>query len=79
MNNHKNILEKALKERKIEKELKDYFKKMDSCFGEDYSSLILSSAERPSDSLYLFTSRFPKISDTDIILALIKSHIYMYI
>ncbi len=75
MSNHKNVEFRILKERKIEKQLKNYFKLMDISYGEDFASQILSSSKSPRESLQMFTSKFPEISDTDIILALIKASV----
>lgn len=72
MSNKNTILKQIFKERKIEIQLKDYLKKMNECFGEDYTSLIFSSEKRPSESLQLFTKKYPDVSDTDIVLLLIR-------
>ena len=67
------IVSLALKERKIEVELKKYLKKTNDLYGEDFTCLVLNSLESPSMSLKSFTDKFPNISDTDIVLALIKA------
>ena len=69
------LLNKALKERKIESNLKKFFQFMENLYGDEFSSLILSTTISPKESLEMFTSSFPNITDTDIILALIKASI----
>ncbi|MBR2828106.1 MAG: hypothetical protein IKE70_02615 [Bacilli bacterium] len=75
LNYDDDLVKNVLKERKSEVELKKYFKKMNDCFGEDYCSLVFSSSKRPSDSLQLFTDKFPNLSDTEIVLLLIRGAI----
>lgn len=67
------IFKQIFKERKIEVQLKDYLREMNDCFGDDYTSLVFSSDQRPSESIKLFTNKFPSVSDTDIVLLLIRS------
>ena len=75
MSNSKTIIQKALKELKIERELKQYFKYIDSVFGDDYASLLLSLDPSLKNSLQIRTDKFGYTNDEDIIISLLKSSI----
>lgn len=75
MSKNKIIIQRALKEFKIERDLKQYFKYVDSVFGEDYASQLLSLNSSLKESLKIFTDKFEYTNDEDIIISLLKASI----
>ena len=75
MSKQKVLLQNLLKERKIEKDLKDYFKYLDSVYGEDYATQVLSLCPSLKKSIQYRTDKFNYTSDEDIILSLLKSSV----
>lgn len=69
------IKKEALKERLIDIRLKEYFNKMKTVVGYEYTYLTLSTDESIKKSLMTFSKHFDKFDENTIALALLRSSV----
>ena len=65
----------ALDENEVETKLKNYFRKLTTLVGEEYTYLTLTTDYSIKDSISRFSYDFESYSDIDITLALLKGAI----